>query len=89
VISVEDTGVGIEPAQLHLVFEMFAQLEPAIARKQTGLGIGLSLVRQLVNMHGGTIIANSEGKGRGSTFIVELPLVKKGSRKKAGGWKNV
>jgi len=72
-LSVRDTGVGIDPAQLGQVFDMFAQLEPSIERSHGGLGIGLSLARGLVELHGGHIDARSDGPGRGSEFIVHLP----------------
>jgi signal transduction histidine kinase/CheY-like chemotaxis protein len=74
-IRVSDTGIGIEPAQLSRVFEMFSQLEPALERSRGGLGIGLSLSRGLVELHGGRLEAHSEGAGRGSTFTVSLPIV--------------
>ncbi|MDQ3101412.1 MAG: PAS domain-containing sensor histidine kinase, partial [Bacteroidota bacterium] len=74
-ITVSDNGIGIEPIQLEKVFDMFAQLEPAISKEQSGLGIGLSIVKQLVLMHGGKISAFSKGKGHGSEFTVELPLI--------------
>ena len=72
-IRVRDTGVGIEPEVLPRVFDLFAQGEKTLARSQGGLGIGLTLVRSLVELHGGTVRAESEGPGRGSTFIVSLP----------------
>jgi PAS domain S-box-containing protein len=72
---VRDTGIGIEPAQLHTVFDMFSQLTPALARSRGGLGIGLALARALVDLHHGRIEARSDGPGRGSTFSVELPLL--------------
>ena len=75
VVRVRDTGVGIEPAKLEAIFEMFAQIEPGLARSQGGLGIGLALARRLVALHGGSIEAFSEGLGRGSEFVVRLPLV--------------
>jgi signal transduction histidine kinase len=74
VVSVSDTGIGIAPEQLPRLFEMFAQAKSALDRSQGGLGIGLSLARSLVELHGGTIEAKSEGAGRGSEFIVRLPL---------------
>lgn len=74
VLKVRDTGVGIDPSQLSHVFDMFAQLEPSLERSHGGLGIGLSLARGLVELHGGRIEARSEGRGRGSEFIVRLPV---------------
>jgi PAS domain S-box-containing protein len=74
VVSVGDTGIGIDPRQLEKVFDMFAQLETALTRKHGGLGIGLNIVKNLVEMHGGTIMVHSEGWGRGSLFTVCLPL---------------
>ena len=74
-ISVRDNGIGIEPEQLPKVFGMFAQLSPALERSHGGLGIGLSLARTLVEMHGGRIEAHSAGLGQGSEFTVHLPTV--------------
>jgi len=75
-VSVRDTGIGIAPEHLSHIFEMFSQVVPAIDRSQGGLGIGLALVRGLVELHGGTIEAHSDGPGQGSEFIVRLPLAK-------------
>ncbi len=75
VVSVRDDGIGIEPALLSSVFDMFMQVDRSARRTQGGLGIGLTLVRSLVTMHGGTVYARSEGSGRGSEFVVRLPLV--------------
>jgi signal transduction histidine kinase len=75
VISVRDTGIGIPSHRLENVFEMFSQEEPALARSRGGLGIGLALTRQLVELHGGTVVAHSEGPGKGSVFTVRLPVV--------------
>ena len=74
VITVRDTGIGIPREALTSVFHMFSQLEPALERSQGGLGIGLALVHGLVTLHGGAIAAHSEGEGRGSQFVVHLPL---------------
>ena len=74
VISVRDSGIGILPDMLPLIFEMFTQIEHSTSRTQGGLGIGLTLVRSLVEMHGGKVEARSEGPGKGSEFIVRLPL---------------
>ncbi|KQT07687.1 ATP-binding response regulator [Ramlibacter sp. Leaf400] len=76
VVTVRDTGIGIPPERLEDVFEMFSQVESAISRSRGGLGIGLSLTQRLVQMHGGHIKAQSEGTGRGSRFLVHLPLSK-------------
>ncbi len=72
-IAVQDNGIGIAPEKLEHVFEIFTQLEGTIDRSKGGLGIGLALVKALVEMHGGTVEARSEGLGRGSEFIVRLP----------------
>jgi PAS domain S-box-containing protein len=74
-VSVRDTGIGIAADHLPHVFEMFSQVAPALERSQGGLGIGLSLVRGLVELHGGSIEAHSGGPGMGSEFIVSLPVV--------------
>lgn len=74
VLSVRDSGIGIPPEHLPNVFAMFSQLKPALERSQGGLGIGLALVRGLVELHGGTIAARSDGDGKGSEFIVRLPI---------------
>lgn len=75
VISVRDTGTGIPPEMLPSVFEMFTQVDRDTDRAQGGLGIGLTLVKSLVEMHGGSVQARSAGRGKGSEFIVRLPLV--------------
>jgi PAS domain S-box-containing protein len=75
VVSVRDTGIGIAPEDLPHVFTMFFQVAPALERSQGGLGIGLSLVRGLVEMHGGRVEARSGGTGKGSEFVVRLPIV--------------
>jgi PAS domain S-box-containing protein len=74
VIRVRDDGEGIPAAMLPKVFDMFAQVDRAVDRSQGGLGIGLTLVRRLVEMHGGTVEAASEGEGKGSEFTVRLPV---------------
>jgi signal transduction histidine kinase len=74
-VSVRDTGIGILPDQLASVFEMFTQVDRSSRRSQGGLGIGLTLVRTLVTMHGGRVHARSDGPGTGSEFVVELPVV--------------
>lgn len=75
VIEVEDNGMGIAPELLPRLFDLFVQSERTLARSQGGLGIGLSVVKRLVEMHGGEVAAQSAGPGLGSTFTVRLPLV--------------
>ncbi len=75
VVRVRDTGIGIAPAMLPRVFGLFAQAEDARQRAPGGLGIGLALVRSLVEMHRGTVQATSPGLGRGSEFVVRLPAL--------------
>ncbi|MEJ7849199.1 MAG: PAS domain S-box protein [Pyrinomonadaceae bacterium] len=77
VIRVIDTGIGIAPGQLGHVFELFVQADTSLERSISGLGIGLTLVKNLVEMHGGKIEAKSEGLGRGSEFTVRLPVLEK------------
>lgn len=74
IITIRDTGLGIPAEMLSKVFEMFAQVNRTLDRAQGGLGIGLALVRQLVQMHGGTITVESNGEGQGSNFTVRLPI---------------
>lgn len=74
VIRVIDNGIGIPREMLPYVFEMFTQIDRSLKRSQGGLGIGLSLVRRLVGMHGGTVDAFSKGEGRGCEFVVRLPI---------------
>ena len=75
VVSVRDNGMGIPPDELETIFEMFTQLERRQERAQGGLGIGLALVRRLVQLHGGSVVARSAGYGQGSEFIVRLPAL--------------
>jgi CheY-like chemotaxis protein len=74
VISVRDNGIGISPEMMPRVFTLFAQASPALERSDGGLGIGLALVRGLVELHGGTVSAHSAGIGKGSEFVVRLPV---------------
>jgi PAS domain S-box-containing protein len=73
VVRIRDTGVGIEAGMLSRVFDLFVQAETSLHRSQSGLGIGLALVRQVVALHGGSVRAFSEGPGTGSEFVVRLP----------------
>jgi signal transduction histidine kinase len=73
-VRVTDTGAGIEPAFLPFVFERFRQGERATSRRHGGVGLGLSIARELVEAHGGRISAESEGVGHGSTFVIALPV---------------
>lgn len=72
-LAVTDDGEGIPAAQLERIFEVFAQIDPSIDRSRGGLGLGLPLARGLVELHGGTLRASSDGPGRGATFELELP----------------
>jgi PAS domain S-box-containing protein len=74
VIKVKDTGVGLPPQMLPRVFELFAQVDRTLDRSEGGLGIGLTIVRKLAEMHGGSVSVASDGLGRGSEFTVRLPL---------------
>jgi CheY-like chemotaxis protein len=75
VMRVRDTGAGIEQDLLRSIFEPFTQARQTLARSEGGLGLGLALVKGLVAMHGGDVAASSEGPGRGTEFVVRLPLV--------------
>ena len=75
VLTVADTGIGIARDQLKTVFGMFSQLEQPATRVKEGLGIGLALVKQLVELHGGSVEARSEGLGKGSVFTIRLPVI--------------
>lgn len=74
VITVQDNGIGIPAQDCQRIFDLFAQLDTSLARNQSGLGIGLTLVKKLVEMHGGTVEAASGGPGQGATFTVRLPI---------------
>jgi PAS domain S-box-containing protein len=74
VVRIHDTGVGIPSGQLREIFELFTQGHPDNVESRAGMGIGLALARELVELHGGTIQARSDGVGKGSEFIVRLPL---------------
>ena len=79
-VCVRDNGIGIQPGMLARIFDMFTQAGSAGDHSQGGLGIGLTLVRRLVEMHGGRVEARSEGIGRGSEFVVRLPVAQEASR---------
>jgi len=74
VLRVRDTGIGIAPEMLRPVFDLFVKADQSRARSEGGLGVGLTLARTAIELHGGTIIAQSEGPGRGSEFVVRLPV---------------
>lgn len=74
IFRVKDTGIGISPSLLPRIFDLFMQADRSLDRSQGGLGIGLTLVRMLVEMHGGTVAVESAGEGHGSEFTVRLPL---------------
>jgi PAS domain S-box-containing protein len=76
IVSVKDNGIGFAPDMQARLFEMFSQDKPALERAQGGLGIGLALVKGLVELHGGRVEARSEGTGKGSEFIVHLPVAR-------------
>lgn len=85
VLRVRDTGMGIAPPMLPRIFELFVQADHASTKAQGGLGIGLTLVKNLVEMHNGTVEARSEGLGKGSEFVVKFPLVAQGITTDQGG----
>src|SRR5207248_2085596 len=83
VFRVRDTGMGIAPPMLASVFDLFTQVDRSLDRSQGGLGIGLTLVRRLVELHGGSVAAHSAGPGQGSEFVVRLPALADGRPPKA------
>jgi len=85
VVTVKDTGIGIASDQLPRIFEMFAQVDRSLEMERGGLGVGLTLVHRLVEMHGGRVEARSEGPGNGSEFVVRLPIVVEASNPQASG----
>jgi two-component system, chemotaxis family, CheB/CheR fusion protein len=76
VIRVRDSGIGIAPEMLENIFEPFAQVDHSLARRNGGLGLGLAVVRKVLDLHGGRIDAYSDGLGKGSEFVIRLPLAK-------------
>jgi PAS domain S-box-containing protein len=83
VVTIKDTGIGIPPDKLSSVFEMFSQIDRPLERSRGGLGIGLTLVKRLVEVHGGSVEVFSEGQGRGSEFVVRLPVALETSQVKS------
>jgi len=81
IIAVRDTGVGIRPEFITHVFERFRQADASTTRRHGGLGLGLSIVKHLIEQHGGTVRAESPGEGRGATFTIELPVAKTSARR--------
>jgi CheY-like chemotaxis protein/anti-sigma regulatory factor (Ser/Thr protein kinase) len=82
-VRVKDNGIGIEASMLPRVFDLFTQVGRSLEQTEGGLGIGLSIAKRLVEMHGGSIEARSEGLGKGSEFIVRLPVAQERARDKA------
>ena len=78
-IKVRDSGIGIDPSEIHRIFEMFTQVKGPMQRTQGGLGIGLALTKNLVELHGGELHAHSDGPGKGSEFVVRLPMLNESS----------
>src|SRR6202043_3459990 len=74
-VSVRDDGIGVPAEALPSIFDMFSQVDRSIERSAGGLGIGLALVKGLVEMHGGAVTVESDGEGKGSTFTVKLPVL--------------
>jgi CheY-like chemotaxis protein len=85
ILRVKDEGLGIPPAMLPKVFDPFTQVDQTLEKAQGGLGIGLTIVKRLVEMHGGTVEVQSEGYGKGSEFIIRLPLVAALTQEQRGG----
>src|SRR5262249_19632991 len=89
VVRVRDTGIGIAPDMLSRIFDLFVQANRSLERSQGGLGIGLTVARRLVEMHGGSLTAHSAGEGQGSEFVMRLPLVKEPGGADAEGVRGV
>jgi PAS domain S-box-containing protein len=83
-ISITDTGIGLKPEFLDHVFERFRQADGSTTRRHGGLGLGLAIVKHLIELHGGTVRAESMGEGQGSTFTIQLPLAAVHRRKQSG-----
>jgi CheY-like chemotaxis protein len=84
VAQVRDSGIGIEPEALSRIFNAFEQVDRSVTQRFGGLGLGLAISKALVELHGGTIEASSEGKGKGAAFTVKLPIVKVADGRAAG-----
>jgi two-component system CheB/CheR fusion protein len=78
VVRIADTGIGIDPQVLPQIFELFMQADRSLDRREGGLGVGLTVVKHLVELHGGSVQALSEGLGKGAEFVVKLPIVSTG-----------
>src|SRR4051812_10212441 len=74
-IAIKDDGVGLEPEMFGKIFDVFMQVDSSLERSQSGLGIGLSLVRSIARLLGGEVTVKSDGPGRGCQFVVSLPLM--------------
>jgi signal transduction histidine kinase/ActR/RegA family two-component response regulator len=85
-VAIADTGIGIDPEFLPFVFDRFSQADGSFTRRHGGLGLGLSIVRSLVEMHAGTVEAHSEGPGRGATFVIRLPRIDGAPADERGSW---
>jgi len=85
VVHVRDSGIGIGPEMLPRIFGLFVQADRALNRAQGGMGIGLTLVRTLVQLHGGSVVAQSDGPGKGSEFIIRLPIVARAEHEPRSG----
>lgn len=83
-VRVKDKGIGIRPDMLEHIFDMFAQVDDSLERSQGGLGVGLTLVKKLVEMHGGSVTVHSDGLGKGSEFMVHLPTIPSDAATAAG-----
>jgi CheY-like chemotaxis protein len=84
-VEVKDNGIGIAQDTLPRIFEMFGQVDQSLERKQSGLGVGLTLARRLVELHAGTIEVRSAGLGKGTTFVVRLPVAARPSAQHLNG----
>src|SRR6185369_7854161 len=84
-VQVTDNGIGIAPETLPRIFEMFAQVDQSIERKQAGLGVGLTLARRLIELHEGTLEVSSPGLGKGSIFSVRLPVAEHAAAHRSEG----